>query len=404
MSGFDLRAVQDALRDADIEAWLFAQFHGRDPLADRVLGLDPEGLQTRRWYYLVPADGDARGLVHAIEPDSLASLPGEKRRYRTWQELDRGLEYLLDGLDVVAMQYSPNNRIPAVSTVDAGTVELVRSLGVTVVSSADLVQAFTAVLDDRQIASHRYAAQRLPQIVFDAFQEIRRRVVAGIEPNEREIQELVLARLDDSGLITAAPPIVAVNAHTGDPHYSPPPEGGAPIQRGDWVLLDVWGKKPGQDGVYADITWTAQVDDRVSDERRRIFEVVRTARDAAVELIAERYAAGEPVRGFEVDRVARAVLEGEGLGGGVRHRTGHSITHEIHGSGANLDDFESRDERLLIRRTCFSVEPGVYLEDFGVRSEVDVLIPPEGRPQVTGVRQEGVVLLLADPAPGLPEG
>lgn len=401
MSGFDLRAVQDALQEAGVDAWLFAQFHGRDPLADRVLGLDPEGLQTRRWYYLVPAEGEPRGLVHAIEPDSLAPLPGEKARYRTWQELDAGLEDLLDGVDTVAMQYSPMNRIPPVATVDAGTVELVRSLGAEVVSSADLVQTFTAVLDDEQIAAHRHAAERLPRIVFDAFREVRRRVLDGTEVNEYEIQQLVLERLDDSGLVTVDPPIVAVNEHAADPHYAPAPEGSAPIRRGDWLLLDVWGKRPGREGVYADITWTAQVDDSVPDERRRVFEAVRGARDAAVELIRERYAAGEPVHGFEADRAARGVLEAEGFAHGIRHRTGHSITHEIHGSGANLDDFESHDERLLMRRTCFSVEPGVYLEEFGVRSEVDVLIPPDGLPQVSGVQQEDVILLLAEAAPEL---
>jgi len=403
MPGFDLRAVQDALRRADVDAWLFFQFHGRDPLADRVLGLDPEGLQTRRWYYLVPSHGEPRGLVHAIEPDSLATLPGDKTRYRTWKELDDGLGRLLGGLDTVAMQYSPKNRMAAVATVDAGTVELVRSLGVEVVSSADLVQAFTAVLDDEQIAAHRYAAERLPPIVFEAFRQVRRRILDGAEVTEYEIQQGILERLDEDGLVTVEPPIVAVNAHAADPHYAPAPGGSSVVCRADWLLVDVWGKKPGPEGVYADITWTAQVDDRVPDERREVFETVRSARDAAVTLIRERYAAGEPVRGFEADRAARRVLEAGGFTHGVRHRTGHSITHEIHGSGANLDDFESHDERLLMRRTCFSVEPGLYLERFGVRSEVDVLIPPDGPPEVSGVQQDDVILLLADPAPELPE-
>ena len=396
-SNFDLHAVQDALRDAGVEAWLFAQFHGRDPLATQVLGLPVEGLQTRRWYYLLPAQGEPRGLVHAIESEALVDLPGSRRRYRTWQELDAGLDALLKGIDTVAMQYSALNRVPYVAMVDAGTVELVKARGVDVVSSADLVQAFSAVLDDEQIASHRFAGERLPDVVEAAFREVRARLQAGESLTEYELQQFVLQQVDAIGLTTPDQPIVAVNGHAADPHYAPGPQGSSPIEKGDWLLIDVWAKTPAERSVFADITWTAQLDSDVSDQRAAVFDTVLRARDAAIDLVQQRYAAGESVRGFEADKACRAVIEEAGYGDFVQHRTGHSITDEIHGTGANLDDFESHDERLLMRRTCFSVEPGIYLEgDFGVRSEIDILVPAEGPPEITGRRQQNMILLLAD--------
>ena len=396
-SKFDLQAVQQAIREAGVDGWLFAQFHGRDPLATRVLALPSDAFQTRRWYYFVPAAGEPRGLVHAIEPEALLDLPGSRRRYARWEELEAGLDALLDGAGTVAMQYSPENRVPYVSMVDAGTVELVQKRGVEVTSSADLVQRFTAVLDDDQIASHRYAGERLPDIVEAAFREVRSRLLNGGSITEHELQQFVLQQIDAAGLTTPDGPIVGVNAHAADPHYEPGSEGSSPIEVGDWLLLDVWAKQPSEGAVFADITWTAQVDSDVDDRRTEVFETVLAARDAAVDLIQQRYAEGEPIRGFEADQASRGIIEQAGYGDYVRHRTGHSITDEIHGSGANLDDFESHDVRLLMRRTCFSVEPGVYIDgDFGVRSEVDVLVPSEGPPEVTGRKQQKMILLLAD--------
>ncbi len=397
-AGFDLHAVQEAIRDAGVDGWLFAQFHGRDPLATHVLRLPGDSFQTRRWYYLIPAAGDPRGLVHAIEPHALEDLPGDRRRYRTWQELDAGLDSLLEGMGTVAMQYSPQNRVPYVAMVDAGTVEVVRERGLEVVSAADLVQRFTAVLTDAQIASHHFAAERLPDAVAAAFAECRARLLDGDAIDEYGLQQYLLQRVEDVGLVTPDPPIVAVNGHAADPHYAPGPADSSPIRRGDWLLIDVWAKQPGSaDNVFADITWTAQLDSDVSDRRAEVFSAVVRARDAAIELIQGRYAAGEQVRGFEADRAARSVLESAGYGDAIQHRTGHSITSEIHGSGANLDDFESHDERLLMRRTCFSVEPGIYLaDDFGVRSEIDILIPADGAPEVTGRKQQEMILLLGD--------
>jgi len=390
--------VQAAIRDAGVDAWLFAQFHGRDPLATRVLGLPADVFQTRRWYYLVPGEGEPRAMVHAIEPHALEDLPGDSRPYCTWQELDAGLDALLDGCGTVAMQYSPLNRVPYVAMVDAGTVELVRERGVEVVSAADLIQRFTAVLSDEQIASHRFAGERLPDAVEAAFKECRARLLAGDALDEYQLQQFLLQQVEALGLTTPDSPIVAVNGHAADPHYAPEASGSSPIQRGDWLLIDVWAKQIGSDSnVFADITWTAQVDSEVPDRRVEVFETVLGARDAAIDLVQGRYAAGEEVRGYEADAACRGVIVDAGYGQYIQHRTGHSITDEIHGSGANLDDFESHDTRQLMRRTCFSVEPGVYLEgDFGVRSEIDILVPPDDKPEVTGRKQTKMILLLGD--------
>ena len=398
---FDLQAVQEALRQQGVDGWLFAQFHGRDPLADRVLGLAPEGLQTRRWYYFVPSDGEPRKLVHAIEPAALDDLPGPKESYRTWGELEGGLSRLLEGAGSVAMQYSPMNNIPPVAMVDAGTVEMIQRTGVEVVSAADLVQQFTATLNDAEIASHRQAGKVLPEVMLAAFREVRRCLLAGEEITEFELQQYILQQIEAVGLTTPDGPIVAVNEHAADPHYAPGPEGSSPIRRGDWLLLDMWAKEPGEGKIFADISWTAQVDDTVAEERVKVFEAVRGGRDAALQLIRDRYEAGETVRGYEADRAAREVLEAAGFGQWIQHRTGHSITDEIHGSGANLDDFETHDDRQLLRRTCFSIEPGIYMAElgFGARTEIDVLIPSEGSPEVCGVMQHEMILLLADEMP-----
>ena len=392
---FDLAEVQEALRETGVDGWLFAQFRGRDPIANRVLGLAEGGLQTRRWFYYVPADGEPRGMVHAIEPNVLNSLPGEALRYMRWQELQEGIGRLIGDAKRVAMQYAPNNHIPYVALVDAGTVELVMACGVEVVSSAEMMQRFTARLTDWQIASHHQAAAQLPGIVKTAFGLVRERVTTGAKLTEYEVQQYILECFEKGGLVTDKPPIVGVNENSADPHYIPAPEGSAPIRRGDWLLIDLFAHTPDTHAVWADITWTAQVDSEIPDQRAEIFHVVRRARDASVTLIRDRYVSGSAVTGCEADCASREVIEAAGYGSGIKHRTGHSITDELHGTGACLDDLETHDFRRLIRRTCFSVEPGIYLDAFGVRSEVDVLIPPKGVPEVTGKQQDAPILLLA---------
>ena len=390
-----LDEIASALAEASLDGWLFYDFRLSDPIAYRVLGLSEKGATTRRWFCFVRAHGRPAALVSAVEAHRLDPLDAERIVYRSHAEMAAGLRRILAGARRIAMNYSPGGAIPYVSRVDAGTLELVRSLGVEVKSAADLIQRFEAVLTRAQLAGHRRAGVALRMIVDETFAEIARLAPSDRGATELSIQAFVMGRIAAHGLATREPPIVAVNAHSADPHFGPSPGNDAPIRRGDFVLLDLWAKEPGPDSIYADITWTAFVDPRVSDEHARIFEIVARARDAAIALVRERVAAGRPVSGLEGDRAARAVIEEAGFGDAFVHRTGHSIGREVHGLGANLDSLEMPDDRMLLDRTCFSVEPGVYLSGrFGVRSEVDMTIE-NGRAEVTaGPPQAAIVALL----------
>jgi Xaa-Pro aminopeptidase len=393
-----LLEIQRALVEDGLDAWLFCDFRGNDPIGRRILGLG-ERLATRRWFYCVAATGLPRALVSAVEPAALAGLPGDARAYRTWQELHAGLEALLAGTRRVAMQYSPNNDVPYVARVDAGTVELVRRCGVEVTSSADLVQRFEAVWTADQYASHVRAARAVRAVVDSAFGVVRRRARAGETCTEGDVQRFILEQFAARGLLTHDPPIVAVGPHSADPHYQPPAGGGAPLGADDFVLIDLWAKEP--NGVYADITWTGYVGAAVPERYGHVFEIVRRARDAGVDAARGAVRAGLPLRGCDVDAVVREAIAGAGFADRFVHRTGHSIGTEVHGNGANIDGFETPDTRRLLRGTCFSIEPGVYLPgEFGVRSEVDVFVD-EADIIVTGQPvQTAVVAILAD-APGL---
>jgi len=391
-----IEAIQAALRAeqaASIDAWLFCDFRGSDPLAYRILGL-PRAELTRRWFYCVRAVGSPRALVSAVEPSALARLPGERIVYRAWRELREGLAALLSGCRRVAMQYSPENLIPYVSRVDAGTVELVRGCGVEVVSSADLVQRCEAVWSHEQYESHRRAARGLRATVDETFAFIADRVRAGHTVKETDVQSFMLDCFRRFGLQTSKPPIVAVDDHSANPHYAPEPATAAPIRPGSFVLIDLWAKEP--NGVYADITWTGFVGDTVPARVADVFEVVRAARDAAVDYVKRAVRARRPVCGAEVDEAARQVIRDAGYGDYFVHRTGHSIGVEVHGNGANIDGFENPDTRRLLPATCFSIEPGIYLPgEFGVRSEVDVYLSDDDA-EITGLpAQEAVIALLA---------
>lgn len=380
-----LRAIQAALQDERLDGWLFYDFRGSDPLAYRILGLDSVTLSTRRWYYFVPDDGPPVGLVSTVEPHRLDDLPGTMRTFFTWQEHDRALAEILRGPQRIAMQYSPRNAIPYVARVDAGTLELVRESGVEVVSSADLVQRFEAVWTDAQWHSHVRAADAVGDTVHAAFDYLR----SAAPVSEYEVQRFILERFARHGLTTHHPPVVAAGAHSADPHYTPGPEGSAVIRPGDFVLIDLWAKEP--HGVYADITWTGFMGTSVPDRYRTIFEIVRTARDVAVAFVEDRVGQGQAFSGHEVDAAARAVITDAGYGDRFIHRTGHSIGEEVHGNGANMDGAETRDTRRVLPRTCFSIEPGIYLlGEFGVRSEIDVYVTERdvrvtGRPAQTEV-------------------
>jgi Xaa-Pro dipeptidase len=391
-----LAAIQTALADEGLDAWLFCDFRGSDPIAARILELG-DRLATRRWFYLIPATGTPRGLVSAVEPAALQGLPGTMAIYRTWQELHAGLEQLLGGVRTLAMQYSPLNAVPYVARVDAGTVELVRTGGVEVRTSADLVQRFEAVWSEAQYASHCRAARGVRTAVAAAFDEIGARCRAGRACDEGGIQRFLLEQFERAGLVTHHPPIVAADAHSADPHYETPAEG-ARLGADAFVLIDLWAKEP--DGVYADITWTGYVGRTVPDRHAAIFEIVRRARDAGVAAARRALTDGTPLRGCDVDAATRAVIEAAGYGAQFVHRTGHSIGVEVHGNGANIDGFETPDTRRLLPSTCFSIEPGVYLPgEFGVRSELNAFVD-RSEIVVTGEPiQTAVVAILGDGAP-----
>ena len=385
----DLPAIQAALRERNIDAWLFYDHHHRDPIAYRVLGLPADLMVTRRWFYLIPASGEPAKLVHKIEPGHLDTLPGNKRKYSGWQELFDQVKAILADYRDIAMQYSPNNLVFTVSLVDGGTIDLIRGLGKNVVSSCDLVAQFEATLNAEQIKSHFAARDAIDPITAAAFQEIGRRARNG-GTHEYEIQQWILEAFRRENLVTDDLPVVAVNANTGNPHYAPHPENSKPIREGDFVLLDIWGKKNTPGAVYYDITWTGFVGKSPSDRMREIFNVVRQARDIGVKTAQTAVSAGKAIAGWEVDRAVRDYIKGAGFEQYFIHRTGHSIGTEVHANGANMDDLEIHDERRLLPNSLFSIEPGIYLPEFGVRSEVNVLVRPQAA-EVTGTIQSEIV-------------
>jgi Xaa-Pro dipeptidase len=390
-----LEEIADALGDVGIDGWLFYDFRMSDPLAYRILQLPEDGIATRRWFCFVAASGKATAIVSAVEAHRLDALGANKIVYRSHQEMLVALGTVLKGARRIAMDYSPGCAIPYVSRVDAGTVEMVRSHGVEISSAADLIQRFEATLTPEQLASHHRAARALRSIVDETFAEIGRSISGARPVSEVSVQEFVMARFAAQALTTHAPPIVAVNEHSADPHFAPSRENDRAVGRGDFILLDLWAKEAGPDSIYADFTWVAFAGDKIPVEHARVFDTVMRARDAAVDLVQARVAARKPVSGREADRAARAVIEAAGYGDAFVHRTGHSIGREVHGAGANLDSLETLDDRALIDNTCFSVEPGIYLPNkFGVRSELDMTIE-DGRATVSGEpRQREIVAIL----------
>lgn len=387
-----LTEIQMALRDEELDGWLFFDHHQRDPLAYRVLQFTPGSMVTRRWYYFVPADGEPRGLAHKIEFETLKELPGVIGLYAGWQELVEGLRGILGKARRVAMQYSPNCAVPYVAMVDAGTVELVRGMGIDVVTSANLVQLFESRWNQRQLENHLEAGRRIDKIRAAAFARISSEVRAGQRITEWEMQQDILDQFRAGGLITDHGPDVAVNANASNPHYNPTRDRCAAIQNGDLVLLDMWAKLDVPDGVYYDITWVGYCGERPPEAMEKVFGIVREARDKAIARVKSAVAAKEQLCGYEVDDAARAYIRDAGYAEYFFHRTGHSIGVEVHGAGANMDNLETHDERRVIPWTCFSIEPGIYLPEFGVRSEVDVFVD-ETSVRVTGEMQERLVLI-----------
>jgi Xaa-Pro dipeptidase len=398
MSGMNfeakLGAIQAALSEAGIDGWLFYDHHHRDPIGERILGLDPKAMVTRRWYYFVPAEGEPRKLVHRVEQGRLDTLPGSKALYSSWQEMAMGLQAMLAGSREVALQYSPNNAIMYVSMVDAGTVELLRSLGKGIVSSADLVSQFEAVLSEQQMASHAVAQQAIDRILAEGWHEIARRLrpAAGKPGRYTEFDHAQWLReaMRREGLVWQSGPDVSVNANTSDSHYEATEASSMAISEGDFLLVDIWGRRDEPGSIFYDITWTGVVGREPSAREHEVFATVVKARDAAINFVQQAFAEGREVRGFEADDAARGVIVSAGFGEYFTHRTGHNIAQDLHGPGAHLDNLETHDERRLLPNTCFSVEPGIYLPEFGVRSEIDMLTLP-GKAWVTGKVQRELV-------------
>jgi Xaa-Pro aminopeptidase len=395
---FDLAAIQDALREFGLDGWFLYDFRGSNVLARRVLDLEGRTVGSRRLAYVIPAEGEPTRLVHRIEPAALDHLPGSKRVYLRWQEFEAGVVDSVRGMRRVALEYSARNAIPYLSRVDAGTVELIRAAGAEPAGSGDLIQRFESTWDDAQWAMHR-EADRHTQSAYDvAFGMIAERCRDGVPVRETEVQAAIMAHFARHGMTTYHPPIVGVNAHAGDPHYEPVAGADAEIRRGDLVLVDLWAKLDRPRAVYSDLTRMGFVGTEVPEAHARLFAVVADARDAAIAKVRDAFAAGTPLHGWEVDRAARDVIERAGYGPHFVHRTGHSIGQETHGNGANMDDLETHDTRLVLPRSCFSVEPGLYFDDIGLRSEVNVFVDAEGGVHVTGGLQRAIYPLLADPA------
>jgi Xaa-Pro aminopeptidase len=390
----DVAAVQAALAADDLDGWLLYDFRGLNPIAAEITAVNKQGghLATRRWYYLIPAAGEPRALVHAIERHSLAHLPGTTERYAGRDQLEAGLRTLLRGMRRIAMEYSPKCAIPYVSRIDAGTIELVRSSGVDVVSSGDLIQRFSAVWSDAAIATHRQASDKLYRVKDRAFEAVARRLRDGEPTTEYDIQQLMMGWFADEGLLTDSPPIVAATEHAGNPHYQPTVTVHRAIRQGDLVLLDLWGKLDASGAVFADITWVGYVGSIVPQPFAEAFAAIRDARDAAVALVQEAARNGRGLRGWEVDRAAAMVLHERGYGEQILHRTGHSLGETVHGNGVNMDDYETHDDRRLLPGTGFTIEPGVYNETFGVRTEINMVVM-ERDALVTGPRQTEIVTL-----------
>jgi Xaa-Pro aminopeptidase len=392
--GLDIASVQQALTAAALDGWLLYDFHGSNPIAAHLAGLtDGTHMTSRRWYYLIPAQGEPRGLVHAIESHNLDQLPGDKLVYAGRHQLDEGLTRLLTGMRRIAMEYSPFCAIPYLSRVDAGTAEAIRARGIEILSSGDLVQQFEASWTPAQLATHRTASASLYRIKDRAFETARAALRAGRTMSEYELQQQMVGWFEEEGLVSDSAPVVAVGGHAGDPHYLPTAQSARPIRSDDILLLDLWGKTREPGAVFADITWVGATSARVPDEAARAFDAIAAARDAAVRLVEDAATGGRELCGWEVDTSARQVLEQRGYADRILHRTGHSLGELVHGNGVHMDDYETHDDRRLLPGTGFTVEPGLYFDTFGVRTEINVY-RGEHEALVTGPRQSEIVTLL----------
>ena len=392
---FPLESIQKALRSFGLNGWLLAEFRGSNILARRILELDGKGITSRRLYYFIPAEGPPRKLVHRIEPAVLDHLPGEKTIYLRWEELEAGLKSLVSGHQKIAMEYSPRCGNPYIAKVDAGTVEVVRSFGPEIVSSGDLIQLFEATWTDEQWALHQEAEAGTTAAYDMAWKLIADHARSGKTITECQVQAAIVDFFTSRGLKTDHGPIVGVGPHSGDPHFEPRPEIDTPIKAEDFILIDLWAKADKPNSVYSDLTRVGYVGETVPSTYQDIFRIVAAARDAGIAKVREAFGSGKALQGWEVDDATRAIIEAAGYGHAFVHRTGHNIGQETHGNGAHMDNLETHEERLVMPRTCFSIEPGIYLPEFGVRSEINVYVDHDRKVHVTGGLQQEVVPILA---------
>lgn len=390
-----IEQAQKYLGERHIDGWLLYDFHGSNPLARHFLEIPSDRMTTRRFYYWIPALGKPIKVVHAIEADVLDRVPGEKKVYSSWQSLEKDLGCVLQGAKKVAMEYSPRNAIPYMSLVDGGTVDMIRSFGIEVVSSADFLPHFTAVLSESQIESHLRASKAVSQVVADTWDWIRDHLASDKSITEYDVQQKIVGDFKKLHLVADHPPIVGVNAHSADPHYEPLKESSSPIRKGDFILIDLWAKENKQGAVFGDITRVGVAASHPTSQQQEIFEIVRKAQKASIHLVQSRFAQKKRIEGWEVDEVARSIIRDAGYGKYFTHRTGHSIEISLHGSGAHMDNLEMHDVRPLLPGTCFSIEPGIYLPGkFGVRLEIDLLIHKDGRVEITGGEQDFIACLF----------
>lgn len=393
MAKVDIPAIQDYLREQELDGWLIFDFRGQNYIATHFVELDEDSILTRRWFYFIPQKGDPALLVHKIERKNFPNPPAKLHFYVSWQELKDKLGQILTGNGKIAMEYSPDGAIPYVSCVDGGTLDIVRSLGVEVVTSANLVQYFQSRWSDEQLQTHITAAENLDRIKNEAFALIGKNIKHDESVNEYYVQKFILERLREAEMMTDEPPIVAVNANAGNPHYAPTPERFSPITKGDLVLIDLFGKKLTPNAIYADITWMGYVGESIPDKYAKIFAIVARGRDAGLDLLKEAASQGKSIQGWQVDEKTRSVIEEAGYGDYFDHRTGHSLDTNLHGNGVNIDNLETRDRREIIPGVGFTIEPGIYLDEFGVRSEINVFYSEKG-PQVYGPIQTEIIGIL----------
>ena len=384
-----IESAQEFIRASGLRGWLTRDYRYTNPVFLSALGTHVDHLTRPVWLY-IPGDGDPVVIAHEVDAGRFPPGSPSVRRYGNRDSMVDALRDALPRSGQVAMEYSPMYELPRVGRVDAGTIELVRSLGPEVVSSGDVIQHATERWSEKQLASHMSAVESLHTIVIDAFEFVGENVRWKL--TEHDVAEFIRGRFDRAGLVTADGPVVAFEEHSSDPHYEPMPGESAVIRRNGWLLIDLWARLDEEDSIYADITWNAHVGGPPSARQQHVFDVVAAARDAGFRLLEDAVLDGRYPQGWEADAAARQVITEAGYADYFVHRLGHSLGREVHSNGVNLDGWETRDTRTVIQGVGVTIEPGIYLPDFGVRSEIDVYMAPDG-PMATGAVQQEVIVI-----------